>query len=101
MRARLNALAQMKIVISAGTVDPFSYQKCCLFIAQAQMQEGLLKQSKAIIQKVFKHNQHQDSDASKRLVRMCQGLWSRLRKFYLDEREQKEKHKTVPSIVAC
>ena len=99
MKAHLNALAQLHIVLnSSADIDPFSRHKCYLFIAQAQMQAGFLRESRDIIRQVYKMNQSLNEDGSNKLVRMCLGLWSRLRKFYIDRKEMQSRQ-TSPCVM--
>ena len=75
----------MRLALASPQIDPFLIQRCWLYLAQANMQQGNLDTSWTIIQAVRDQNEpfKAEKATSKKLVNMCLGLMARLKHNYL------------------
>lgn len=70
--------------------DPFLQARCKLYYSISLIQRGHLRPAKHLIRAQYSFaRQHVETDG--RLVRMCQGIWLRLRYEYEQRRIQKQK----------
>lgn len=82
------SLQQLKIGMRLG--DPFLQARCKLYYSISLIQRGHLRPAKHLIRAQYSFaRQHVETDG--RLVRMCQGIWLRLRYEYEQRRIQKQK----------
>lgn len=84
----------MKLAHRLG--DPFIIARCKLYYSISLIQMGKLKAAKGLIQEQYKFvKSHEEADT--RLVRMCLGIWSKLRYAY-EQRSQKIKNSNAAAV---
>ncbi|XP_034655595.1 uncharacterized protein F58A4.6 [Drosophila subobscura] len=90
------SLQQLKIGLRLG--DPFLQARCKLYYSISLIQRGHLRAAKHLIRDQYQFARvHREKDL--RLVRMCQGIWLRLRYEY-EQRNQRLKQPPSPSTAA-
>lgn len=70
------SMQQLKIAMRIG--DPLTAVRCKLYASISFMQRGLFKQAKFIVQNQYLFIKSQ-SIIDERLIRMCKGIWTKLR----------------------
>uniref|UniRef100_A0A182MRS7 Uncharacterized protein n=1 Tax=Anopheles culicifacies TaxID=139723 RepID=A0A182MRS7_9DIPT len=73
------SLHQMKLAFRLG--DPALVARCQLYLAISLIQRAEFVAAKQIIQRVYRHERRQ-TEPETRLLKMCQGIWSKLRYEY-------------------
>ncbi|ALC49309.1 CG12123 [Drosophila busckii] len=80
------SLQQLKIGLRLG--DPFLQARCKLYYSISLIQRGQLRQAKNMIRAQYKFaREHKEHD--QRLIRMCLGIWLRLRFEYQMRNERR------------
>ncbi|KFB40814.1 AGAP001342-PA-like protein [Anopheles sinensis] len=83
------SIHQMKLAFRLG--DPSLVARCQLYLAISLTQKTEFAAAKRIIQKVYRSETKQ-TDPDTRLLKMCQGIWAKLRYEYeLHQRQQARK----------
>lgn len=70
------SLQQLRIAVRIG--DPLTVARCKLYAAISLMQRGYFKQAKFIVQSQYMFIKSQ-LNVDIRLVKMCQGIWTKLK----------------------
>ncbi|XP_052888618.1 uncharacterized protein F58A4.6 [Anopheles moucheti] len=73
------SLHQMKLAFRLG--DPSLVARCQLYLAISLIQRAEFAVAKQIIQRVYR-NERKQTEPETRLLKMCQGIWSKLRYEY-------------------
>lgn len=82
-------MQQLKIAMRIG--DPLTAARCKLYAAISLMQRGFYKQAKFIVQCQYMFIRSQ-SNVDERLVKMCYGIWTKLR-------YERNKNKKIPGTI--
>lgn len=91
------SLQQLRIAMRIG--DPLTAARCKLYAAISLMQRGFYKQAKIIVQSQYLFIKSQ-LNVDERLVKMCGGIWTKLRYEWnqskcLNTKHSKEEKKVI------
>jgi len=89
---------QYKIALKLG--DPMTLLRCKLYYSISLIQCGHLKNARYIIQSVYNHVKLIPEDLQdKRIIYMCQGIWSKLRYTWNQKMHEKSNKNKTDSCV--
>lgn len=80
------SVRQFNIAITMG--DPITISRCKLYYSISLIQRGILRKAKYILRTEYKFALTQIEN-DHRLVRMCLGIWEKLKYAYKERNEQK------------
>lgn len=73
------SIQQLKLALRLG--DPLTVSRCKLYLALSLLQRGYLKDAQKIIERQYAFARS-SSVVDMRLIRMCQGIWAKLKYMY-------------------